>query len=293
MPPPSFLRFSRSELGLVGVTMAWGLTFVVIRLALSATGPLFFVGTRFAVSVGIIALLSRRVLRGMTAHELFAGALIGVSIFAGYVLQTWGMQFITASKSAFITAFYVPAVPILQWLVMKKPPHYMAWLGILAAFAGLALMAGPDGVSTGFGKGETATLFSALAFAAEILLIGRFAGNVDVRRVTIVQLAVASALAFAAMPLAGESVPVFSWLLAGCVCGLGLASAVIQSVMNWAQRSVTPTRATVIYAGEPVWAGIFGRMAGERLPPAAIIGGALIVLGVLISELRPGRKRKK
>ena len=55
--------------------------------------------------------------------------------------------------------------------------------------------------------------------------------------------------------------------------------------MNWAQRSVSPTRATLIYAGEPVWAGVVGRIAGERLPGLALLGGALIVLGVVVSEL--------
>lgn len=62
--------------------------------------------------------------------------------------------------------------------------------------------------------------------------------------------------------------------------------------MNWAQRSVSPTRATVIYAGEPVWAGIVGRIAGERLPGAALLGAALIVLGVLVSELKLKTKKK-
>ncbi|WP_163363461.1 EamA family transporter, partial [Enterobacter cloacae] len=74
--------------------------------------------------------------------------------------------------------------------------------------------------------------------------------------------------------------------------GLGLASALIQLTMNWAQRSVSPTRATVIYAGEPVWAGIVGRLAGERLPGVALLGGALIVIGVVVSELRVRRRDK-
>ena len=69
--------------------------------------------------------------------------------------------------------------------------------------------------------------------------------------------------------------------------GLGAASAVIQLAMNWAQKSVSPTRATLIYAGEPVWAGIVGRIAGERLPGLALLGGALIVLAVIISEWKP------
>jgi drug/metabolite transporter (DMT)-like permease len=63
--------------------------------------------------------------------------------------------------------------------------------------------------------------------------------------------------------------------------------------MNWAQKSVSPTRATVIYAGEPVWAGVIGRIAGERLPATALLGGALVVLGILASELRLVRKRSR
>ena len=42
--------------------------------------------------------------------------------------------------------------------------------------------------------------------------------------------------------------------------------------MNWAQRVVDPSRAAIIYAGEPVWAGIIGRIAGERLPVIALLG---------------------
>jgi drug/metabolite transporter (DMT)-like permease len=73
--------------------------------------------------------------------------------------------------------------------------------------------------------------------------------------------------------------------------GLGIFSAIIQVTMNWAQRSVSPTRATVIYTGEPVWAGIFGRIAGERLPLLALVGAAFIVAGVLVSELKLRKRR--
>lgn len=162
----------------------------------------------------------------------------------------------------------------------------MAWAGIALSFTGLMLLAGPEGLSVRFEVGELWTLASALAIAGEIILIGIYAGRVDARRVTIIQLAVASSLSFLTMFPAGESIPSFSWLFVVAVGCLGLMSAMIQFAMNWAQRTVSPTRATLIYAGEPVWAGIFGRIAGERLGPLAILGGALIVAGVLVSELR-------
>ncbi|SNY64353.1 EamA-like transporter family protein [Paractinoplanes atraurantiacus] len=80
--------------------------------------------------------------------------------------------------------------------------------------------------------------------------------------------------------------------MAAIVGGLELASAVVQVTMNWAQRSVPPTRATVIYAGEPVCAVLIGRLADERLTMTSLAGGALIVLAVIISELPFRRARQ-
>ena len=57
--------------------------------------------------------------------------------------------------------------------------------------------------------------------------------------------------------------------------------------MNWAQREVDPSQAAIIYSGEPVWAALIGRLAGERLPMLAILGGALVVMGVILSEWKP------
>lgn len=244
---------------------------------------------------GVISLaIFGRAMAGVTRRELAGGALIGATIFLGYGLQTFGLQTITSSQSAFITALYVPIVPLLEWLVLRRRPRLMSWVGIGLAFAGLLLVAGPVASSTAepgvdrlsFGPGEVATLIGAVAIAAEILLIGRFAGETDSRRITVVQLLSAGVLSLLVMPLAGESAPPFAWGWAAPAFALGIASAGIQLTMNWAQRAVSPTRATVIYAGEPVWGGIVGRLAGERLPPSAGVGAALIVAGVLASELK-------
>jgi drug/metabolite transporter (DMT)-like permease len=288
-PPRSPLALSRSEAVLIGITVLWGTTFLVVQNALAASGPLFFVGLRFGSAALVMALVAAPVLRGLTWAETRAGAMIGVAIFFGYTLQTYGLQTIPSSKSAFITALYVPIVPLLQWLILKRPPGIMAWIGIGLAFMGLALLAGPDGTSIGLGIGEFLTLLSAAAIASEIILIGGFAGRVDVRRVTVVQLATTALLAFGLMMPMGEPVPGPSWLLILSAVGLGLASAGIQLAMNWAQRTVSPTRATVIYAAEPVWAGIVGRVFGELLPAAALIGAGLIVAGVVVSEMKPPR----
>ncbi len=287
------LSFSSQEWVLVLITMVWGGTFLAVHKAMAVSGPFFFVGARFATAAGLLALISWRALRGLTLNEIKAGAATGLAIACGYGLQTWGMQTISSSKSAFITAMYVPLVPLLQWIFLRRLPGLMAWIGIVLAFSGLLLLAGPEGNTLAFNVGETATLLSTLAIAAEIILISASAGKVDVKRVTVVQLAVASLMAFLLMLPNGESVPPLTPYLLCSAVGLGLASAVIQVTMNWAQRSVSATRATVIYSGEPVWAGLVGRIAGERLPAVALLGGALIVVGVLVSELKLKRKKAK
>jgi drug/metabolite transporter (DMT)-like permease len=281
---------TRQEFALVLITAVWGATFLIVHVAVQSSGPWFFVGTRFITAGLISALIFARILRGITGKELAAGAAIGVMIFLGYGLQTVGLQTINSSTSAFITALYVPLVPILQWIVFKKPPRLLTWIGVALAFTGLMLLADPGSATFAFGAGEVATIVSTLPIAAEIILIGWFAGKVNLGRVTVVQLLVAGLLGFLAMPVVGEQLPAFSWVWVAAAVALGAASCLIQLTMNWAQKSVSPTRATIIYAAEPVWAAIIGRIAGERLPPIAIAGAVFIVAGALVSELNP-RKR--
>lgn len=290
--PAVTFRLSKAELVLVFITMLWGGTFLLVHNVMTVSGPMFFVGLRFAAAALFVGVVSARALPGLTFTELKAGMLIGVSIMLGYGLQTMGLQTISSSQSAFITALYVPFVPLLQWLVLGRRPGLMPSMGICLAFIGLMLLAGPEGGSLRFSEGELVTLISAVAIAGEIILISRYAGQVDVRRVTVVQLATASLLAFLMIVPTQERLPDFSWLLLASAVGLGAMSAVIQVAMNWAQKSVSPTRATLIYAGEPVWAGIVGRLAGERLPGVALLGGLLIVVAVVVSELKVRRPRE-
>ena len=284
-------RLSKAEMVLVFITMLWGGTFLLVHNVMTVSGPMFFVGLRFAAAALFVGMVSARSLPGLTFTELKAGVLIGITIMLGYGLQTMGLQTISSSQSAFITALYVPFVPLLQWLVLGRRPGLMPSIGICLAFIGLMLLAGPEGGALHFSEGEVVTLVSAVAIAGEIILISRYAGQVDVRRVTVVQLATASLLSFLMIVPTQERLPDFSWLLLLSALGLGAISAVIQVAMNWAQQSVSPTRATLIYAGEPVWAGVVGRIAGERLPGVALLGGLLIVVAVVVSELKIRRTR--
>ena len=286
---PKVLFSSAQEWALCGVTA------LLVRMAMQESGPLtvgrnfWFVGLRFSCAALILVFLSFPILRDITKRELVGGAVLGAAIFAGFALQTAGLATITASASAFITAFYVPLVPFFECLFMKHRPGPLAWTGMALAFPGVILLTGGDGFMTGLGMGEGLTLLCAIAFAGEIILTGIIVPGTNPRRIATVELAVGALLSFAFMPLSGEVPAPFSWLVVGSACGLGLASACIQSIIAWAQKDIPPTRATIIYTGEPVWAGLMGYMAGERLPLSALAGCVLVVTGILVSN-RDGQK---
>ena len=291
--PLRWMRVRPQEAALVAITAVWGSTFLLVHWAMEHSGPWFFVGIRFLVAGLISVLIFWRSLRGIRWRDVGAGVAIGVMIHLGYGLQTVGLQTIDSSTSAFITAMYVPLVPFAQWAVFRRRPPAMAFVGAALAFAGLVLIAGPDAFTLSLGPGEIATMISTLPIAGEIILISLFASRVDLGRITVVQLFTAGVLGILTIPVTGETVPEFSWVWVGAAVGLGAASCLIQLTMNWAQKSVSPTRATIIYTGEPVWAAVVGRIVGERLPVTALVGGALVVLGILASELRVVRRRRR
>ena len=282
------------DLALWAVAFVWGGTFLVTRIALGAgSGPFFFVGLRFGTAALVTVLLLRGRLKSLTRQDVVAAIAIGIPMSAGYLLQTGGLLSVSSSMSAFLTALYVPLVPLIQWAVLRRAPQLMSWIGILLAFVGLVLIANPSGGSFGFGKGEWMTLASAVAFSAEIILIGRYADCIDGGRVAALDLIIVAVAGFVAMPLTGEHFHAPTMTVLACGMGLGFASAFIQLAMNWAQRTVSPTRATLIYSSEPVFAGILGRFAGERLGTMGWAGAALILCGVIVSELKPRRWRPR
>lgn len=90
------------------------------------------------------------------------------------------------------------------------------------------------------------------------------APRTDPLRLAFVQITVVAVLCLVAMPIVGEPLPALTPTIVGAALELGvIGTAFILAAMNWAQRTVSPARATVIYATEPVWAALIGMLAGQ------------------------------
>lgn len=272
---------------LVLATLVWGASFVVTRGAVQTVPPLLFVGCRFLVAAGLVALLTRPDLAALRRVELRSGLLIGTAMLGGYALQAIAMhRGIDSGRAAFISALYVPLVPLLQVVLLRRMPAARVWAGLALACAGLVLMAGRQGAGGGDRIAALLVLAGALCIAAEILLVGVFAGGVDPRRLAVVECVTLGLLCMAGFAASGAPLPTPhpAWIVSALA--LGLASACLQIAVNWAQRSVSPARATLIYTMEPVWAGLFATLAGEHMGAPAIAGAALILASVLVSAER-------
>ena len=225
--------------------------------------------------------------------EWRGGFFIGCCIFGVYTLQTIGLDSIPSSTSAFLTGLYVAFVPLLQWIIFKNIPQPITIVTIVLAFAGMTLFANPFSVSFSGQIGEWVTVLSALICAAEILSISYFAKGCRPLQLSFTQLITVAALASATL-LWHEPIRPTQWCSGLLICITALAAIVsfVQFGIGWALKYVSALRATLIYALEPVFAGIIGWLAGEYFGVTEITGAILIVLAVLVSAWRPNKRKK-
>jgi len=265
------------------VTAVWGVTFVQIKDALEVY-PLFaFLAVRFAIAVATLAVPVAPRLRTLGSPGIIAGASLGALLAAGYGLQTAGLQRTTVSAAGFVTGMYVVLTPVLAFALFRVRASLAVWLGVLLAVGGLAML---SGVAAGSPAGDLLVLAAAAVYALQIVLMERFAPRYDPLAFTTTELA-AAFLGFAAIAVSAGQVELpRGWTVWGALLITGVfASALAYLVQAWAQQRTSATRTALVFALEPVFAGIFGyALAGDRLGALGWAGCAVIMSGIAVAE---------
>ncbi len=270
---------------LVLLTVLWGTTFVVVKDALSHGDPFSFLALRFSVGAGVLSLVARR--RILSPVHLRRGAVLGVFLFGGFALQTVGLTDTTPARSAFFTGLYVLLVPVVVVALFRRVPRVASLVGVVLSAVGLYYLTRADvGSAGGLSRGDWLTLGCAVAYAFHIALTERFAPREGVDALVAVQLWVVALLSMLCLPFV-ETRVVWTPAFMGAVAFCGVfASALALSVQTWAQARTSAVRAGIIYSLEPVFAGGFSVVLGyEQLGMREWVGGAFIILGVLVSEV--------
>jgi drug/metabolite transporter (DMT)-like permease len=271
----------RALIALVLVTAVWGVTFVQVKDAVAIYPVLAFLAVRFAIASATLAVPGAARVRGLGRRGVAAASLAGVLLAAGYVLQTVGLQRTSVSNAGFVTGMYVVLTPILALAIFRIRIGVAAWLGVLLAAVGLAMLAG---VESGSAVGDLLVLGGAAVYSLQIVLLERFAPLYDALGFTLVEMLAAFAvLLVAAIP--SLEVP-RGWTVWGALIVTGVfASALGFLVQTWVQQRSSATRTALIFALEPVWAAIFGfALAGDRLGALGLGGCAVIMAGIILAE---------
>jgi drug/metabolite transporter (DMT)-like permease len=277
------------DLSLVVVAMIWGATFVLVKRALADVSTLLFLALRFAAATVALLFLFRKHLRGpQLAYSLRGGMLAGACLFAGYVLQTFGLKYTSASKTGFITGLYIPLVPLFSSIFYRRLPQIAELAGVATAFLGLALMTVERDLLS-LSLGDLLVAGCAVAYAFHMLVLGRYAKSADTGVLTVTQIATAGLLSAGTFWWA-EPIHI-QWSrdvwIALAVTSM-FATALAFAVQTWAQRWSSPTRTALIFSMEPVFAWATSYIvAGELLSRRATIGAGLILAGILMVELKP------
>ncbi len=276
----------KADLALLLVTIGWGSSFILTKNSLAELEPYNFLALRFIFAFFISSLIYYKKMIAIDKDTLIYGTVLGIFLFLSYAFQTVGINYTTASKSAFITGFNVVLVPIFTAVMLKKLPSLMTMFSVLLAFFGLALISLNQDVG-GVNIGDFYTGLCAIAFALYIILVGKFTLKTDAVASAIIQIGVTGFLSLIiTISIENPTVPVspsiwFTMLILSIVCTSGA-----YIVQNVAQKYTTATHTALIYTGEPVFAAMFAYiMAKEVLGTKGTIGAVLIVIGMLLIEL--------
>jgi drug/metabolite transporter (DMT)-like permease len=275
-------------LTLLFVTVVWGATFPVLKIATAQLSGIETSALRFLLAALCMLPWALRAPRKAWRD----GALLGALVLFSYVAQAYGLQFISSNRSAFLTSLNVLMVPLLG-VVFGNTLSWRVVLAALLACLGIGLMSWDGGANL---AADAATVAGALGYALYVIVLSARAARHDARSLAatqIVWMAVLGSLWMLADALGTDRLQTLgSRLNAEILWGLAYLGVVATAAMLFlqarAQRHVSADKAALIYAMEPVFAALFAWMwLSEGLSLRAALGAAVVVFAVVFSEWKP------
>ncbi|HEX7154458.1 MAG TPA: DMT family transporter [Thermoanaerobaculia bacterium] len=259
---------------------AWGATFTLIKEVLTQIAPEPFIAWRFTIAGVVLCAVA---FRGFRRELLLPGCVLGVLVFIGYWLQTYGLMVISPSRSAFLTSLYVVMVPFADRIIHGTRMSWRPWAASFLALLGTAALIG--GFAARPTWGDMLTIFSAVIFALHVVYSARWSSKHSTTGLAAIQVLF---VGVAAMPFAAFAPrPVWTPSLAVVIVLTALVTTALAfAALMWGQSRVTATEAAVILSFEPVAASLASIFwYREPLTTPFLIGAALILAAMILSQL--------
>ena len=278
-------------------TLIWGAAFVAQSVGMDYVGPFTFQAVRCALAVPFLLLIigitdaraGNRTGQWKNPRLWLTGALCGTALFVAAGLQQVALVYTTAGKAGFITAMYIVLVPVLG-LFFGRKTGFTVWISVGLAVAGFYLLS-CTGVS-GINIGDICLIICAIAFAVQITIIDRMAGDLDGMKLNCIQSLVCSILSAIVMCFT-EDVQIGNILdcwLPLCFAGI-LSMGVAYTLQIVGQKHLEPAPASLIMSLESVVAALCGWLIlNEQMSGTEFYGCALVFIAVIISQI-PTKKQ--
>jgi len=269
----------------------WSTGFVGAKLGLPYAEPFTFLAVRLLIASGLlllVALLMRapwpRSPR-LVLHTAVAGLLVHAIYLSGVFIAIG--QGLSAGVTAIIVAVQPLLTAALAGRLLGERVGPWQWLGLVLGLLGVLLVVWSKLSGEGSLAGVAAALVALLAITAGTLYQKRYCPDSDIRTAGAIQYGVSGLLALILAAATetmqihwtGEFVFALVWLILVLSVGaVGLLFALIR-------RGAASRVASLFYLAPPVTA-VFGYLLfGETLDRAALLGLAVVVIGVALVNL--------
>lgn len=302
MNRPSANTFSKyiGETFLLLVTFIWGATFVIVKESLNDISSMLFLFIRFIIaSIIIVAYLIIKKHK-LEKKAIIPGVILGFLLFLSFAFQTIGLKYTSATKSGFSTGTFIIFVPLLQIIIERKMPTRGAIIGTIMALTGIIFLStGGNSLAeflnelgSDFNLGDGLTLVCAAFWAVQVVYMDIFSPKHDFWILFVTQLitvSVASIMLGFIFDFSGIEpfrINLTSNLWMGILYTSLLATCLCFGLQTKFQKVVTPTKASIIYSFEPIFAALFAFfLLSEKISNFGLVGSALIFLGLIVSEV--------
>lgn len=277
---------------LLVVTVVWGGGFIATEGALESLSPFYIMMIRFLGAAVLPIIISWKKLRALNSNIIFHGVVTGIFLFLAFAFQTFGLQYSTPSKNAFLTATNVVLVPYLLWFIMHRKPTKKEIIASILCIIGIALLTLKPGTAM-FSLGDMLSLACAVFFALHIIALERYSVHVDAICMTTLQMITAGIIS-TICALCFEQVPTsFPASAIGNVAYLIFVSTLLAYLLQtYAQKFTTANSASLILSMEALFASIFSFfILHEVMSIFMIIGACLIFSSIIYIEYKPYSKR--
>jgi len=271
---------------LILVAIFWGLGFPALKVVSYSIPTFYLIGLRFLMATALLIIIFFKKLKQLDKTLIKLGFVLSIFLFLCYVSATLGIKYTTSAKASFFSCLGVLMIPIILRIFCKeKIPKYVI-ISIAMCTAGLFLISYSRDMGFNLSLGDIICLTASVTGAAHVVIIGRYAYDMDPVLLAIVQLFFISLWGFGVGFFFEDfpgSIPTFHILV---LIFLAIFCTAMAFVLQTAcQKYINPSRVGLIFSIEPVTGAMFSTLLlGDHLGINGLFGGALIFISLIYME---------